>query len=100
MNRRMFLRNGSLAVVGAGVLTSVPGLSSVLASAEAEAPEIDTSVAGASEGAALPADVALDTPLVAHVKDLATGEISVYYGQNEVTFQDRQLASRLFRTAK
>lgn len=50
--------------------------------------------------AALPKGVSLETPLVAHVKDLATGEIGVYFGTNEVTFTDRGLAARLFHVTQ
>ena len=52
----------------------------------------------ASESAALPTGASLDGPLVAHVKDLRTGEIGVYLGTSEVTFRDPHLAAKLYRT--
>ncbi len=101
LSRRRFLGGGAVAVVGAGLASAAPGFSSVLAPVEADIPAVDNSaVAVLPESAALPEGATLDTPLVAHVKDLATGEIGVYFGTNEVTFRDPQLAARLFRTAR
>lgn len=93
VDRRTFLRKGSLTILGAGALVAVPGLSS----AQVRAPAVDTA---AASGAALPEGASLETPLVAHVKDLATGEIGVYFGTNEVTFTDPHLAARLFRVTQ
>jgi hypothetical protein len=42
----------------------------------------------------------LTEPLIAHVRDLSTGEITVYMGENEYTYRDQQLASRLFRATR
>jgi hypothetical protein len=98
MSRRAFLRNGSMAVMGAGLLAT-PGLSSVLGSAGADAPALDNSAASASADASVPANAALDNPLVAHVKDVRTGEIGVYFGTKEVTMHDPRLAARLYRIA-
>ena len=39
-------------------------------------------------------------PLVAHVRDLSTGEIGIFNGTREVVFNDPQLAARLFRAAQ
>jgi hypothetical protein len=91
VSRRGLLRNGSLAVVGVGLVGAVPAFSAGDASA------VDRSPATASEGAALPTGASLDGPLVAHVKDLSTGEIGVYMGTSEVTFRDPHLAAKLYR---
>jgi hypothetical protein len=91
VSRRGLLRNGSLALVGAGLVGAVPAFSADDASAA------DRSPATAPEGAALPAGASLDGPLVAHVKDLSTGEIGVYMGTSEVTFRDPHLAAKLYR---
>ena len=92
VSRRTFLGRGSLAVAAAGVLSSVPGLSGLLGAAETEAPAADATVAGADAGAANLAE-----PLVAHVRDMSTGEISVFNGTREVILRDPQLAGRLAR---
>jgi len=89
LSRRGLLRNGSFAVMGVGLLGAVPaGLAPKTA---------NRSPATASESAALPTGTSLDGPLVAHVKNLSTGEIGVYMGTSEVTFRDPQLAAKLYR---
>jgi hypothetical protein len=90
VSRRGLLRNGSLAVVGAG-------LAGALVTRAPEASAAERSPAAAPESAALPAGTSLDGPLVAHVKDLSTGEIGVYLGTTEVTVRDPHLAAKLYR---
>jgi len=97
-NRRQFITRGSMAVAAAGVAAAVPGLTSVLAIGEAEAPAAtdtaaETVVAGEAVGD-------MTEPLVAHVRDLATGEISLYSGTQEVVFHDQGLANRLFNASR
>ena len=86
VSRRTFLGRGSLAVAAAGVLSTVPGLSGLLGAA---------SVVGADAGAAN-----LSEPLVAHVRDLSTGEISLFNGTQEVIVRNPQLANQLARAAR
>ena len=95
VSRRTFLGRGSLAVAAAGVLSSVPGLSGLIGAAETEAPTADATVAG-TDGAA----ASLTDPLVAHVRDISTGEISLFNGTREVIVRDPQLANRLLRAAR
>ena len=96
LSRRVFLRNSGLAVAGAGVMSQVPFLSSLIGAGEADAPAAaDAATAGTDEGAA-----SLTEPLVAHVRDLSTGEIGIFNGTREVVFKDPQLAARLYRAAQ
>ena len=95
VSRRSFLGKGSMAVAAAGVLSSVPGLSSLINAGEAEAPAGESAVAGADAGA-----VNLSEPLVAHVRDISTGEISLFNGTREVIVRDPQLAGQLARAAR
>ncbi len=97
VSRRTFLGRGSLAVAAAGVLSTVPGLSGLLGAAETEGPAADASVAGADAGAGA---ANLSEPLVAHVRDLSTGEISLFNGTQEVIVRNPQLASQLARAAR
>jgi 3-oxoacyl-ACP reductase-like protein len=99
VTRRTFLGRGSLAVAAAGVLSSVPGLSGLIGAGETEAPAADASVAGADAGAGAGA-ANLTEPLVAHVRDLSTGEMSLFNGTREVIVRDPQLANRLLRAAR
>jgi hypothetical protein len=73
---------------------AVPGLGSLLQVTEADAPEV--------EGAATDAELAgsNSAPLVAHIKDLRSGEISLYQGETHTIYKDPALAARLFRAAR
>lgn len=88
IDRRQFLRRASAAAAGVGVLAAVPALPALAGSP------------GAASGARLPAGATLDTPVVARVRDLATGEVSVYAGTREITVHDRDLAARLFAATR
>ena len=95
VTRRAFLGRGSLAVAAAGLLSSVPGLSALVGAAGSEAPAVDGAVVGSDAGAA-----SLTETLVAHVRDVSTGEISLFSGTREVLVRDPQLANRLLRAAR
>jgi hypothetical protein len=99
LSRRLFLRNSGLAVAGAGVMSQMPFLSGLAGAGEADAPAAagatEAVTAGTDEGAA-----SLSEPLVAHVRDLSTGEIGIFSGTREVVFNDPQLAARLFRATR
>ena len=97
VSRRGLLRNGSLAVAGVGLVGAVPAFSAGLAAKAPLASAAGPSPATPSDSAALLTDASLDGPLVAHVKNLSTGEIGVYMGTSEVTFRDPQLAAKLYR---
>jgi TAT (twin-arginine translocation) pathway signal sequence len=94
LSRRTFLRGTTLTAAAVGVAGSVPGLSGLLAGAPSAAPEVEQSVIGAESDAA-----GLSDPLVAHVKDLATGEISLFQGEREIVIRDPGLALRLASSA-
>jgi hypothetical protein len=94
-SRRSFIQKGTLTAAAVGVVGSVPGLSGLLAGGAAEAPaaEADATELGAGGGT-------LTEPLVAHVKDLSTGEISLFQGERQVLIRDPALASRLFSAVR
>ncbi|HUC38255.1 MAG TPA: hypothetical protein VMR97_14165 [Acidimicrobiales bacterium] len=91
-SRRLFLLRSSLAAASVAV---APALVESLGPAASDAPAADEAVTGADAGAA-----GLTEPLVAHVKDLSTGEISLFSGTREFVTRDPQLAGRLFRAAR
>jgi hypothetical protein len=96
VSRRLFLRNSGLALAGAGVMSQIPFLSGLVGASEADAPAaVDSATAGADEGAA-----SLSEPLVAHIRDLSTGEIGIFNGTREVIVNDPQMAARLFHAAR
>jgi hypothetical protein len=103
VTRRLFLTRGSLTVAAAGIAASVPGMSGLLSSAEADAPAggAATSEAASSLGGAEAGSTGeLTEPLVAHVKDLSTGEISIFMGEHEYTYRDPQMAAKLLQAAR
>ncbi len=96
VSRRSFLRNSGLAVAAAGVMSQVPLLGNFVTAGEADVPAAtDAATGAAGEGTA-----SLTGPLVAHVRDLSTGEIGIFNGTREVIYHDPQLAARLFRAAR
>ena len=90
--RRVFLTRGGKAVAAAGLVSAIPGLTSVVAAGEAEAPA-EASAADTAVGE-------MTDPIVAHVRDLATGEITLFSGTDEVVVHDPSLAQRLFRAGR
>ena len=92
-SRRVFLTRGSIAVAAAGVATSIPNLTSALAAGETEAPAAESAMAGE-------ATATMSEPLIAHVRDLASGEIGLFSGEREVVFHDPTLATRLFNASR
>lgn len=95
LSRRSFLRTGTIAAAAVGVAGSVPGLSGLLAGSASEAPAVESAATqGESELGSL------SQPLLAHVKDLSTGEISFFHGESEVVVRDPALARRLFSAAR
>ncbi|MGH9017314.1 MAG: hypothetical protein ACRDY1_06155 [Acidimicrobiales bacterium] len=99
VSRRSFLRNSGLAVAGAGVMSQMPLLSGLVGAGESDAPAV-TGAADAAAAGTEDATASLAEPLVAHVRDVSTGEIGIFNGTREVVVNDPQLAARLFRAAR
>jgi hypothetical protein len=87
LSRRLFLTKGSLTVVAAGVASALPALPAAVSAAGADAPEADSMISD---------NDSLAAPLVAQVKDLQSGVVSLYSGEQEFSVVDRTLAARLF----
>ncbi len=101
VSRRSFLKGGSAAVVAAGAISSIPGLPAIVGALETQAPADASAADAAAAGAAASdteAPAALSEPLVAHVRDVTTGEIGLFSGTREITVLNPQLA-RLIRAA-
>lgn len=86
VSRRAFLSRGSLGVAVAGALAVVPGMSAIL-----KLPATQPTRGG------LPMTA---EPLVAHLRDLNTGEIALLAGTNKLIVHDVDLASRLYAAAR
>ena len=103
VSRRSFLKGGSAAVAAAGAISAIPGLPAMVGALEAQGPaDAGAADAAATDAAATDAggSTVLSEPLVAHVRDLATGEIGLFSGAREVTVLDPQLAARLIKAAR
>jgi hypothetical protein len=90
LSRRTFLRRGTLTAAAVAVAGSVPGVSTLLATTTADAPAIDTGLSETADDSG-----ALTEPLVAQVKDLSTGQISLFQGEREVVVHSPALARSL-----
>jgi hypothetical protein len=90
LSRRAFLIRGSVGAAAVAVGSAMPNLSGLLSTTADEAPAADDSAAALAE---VPTST---EPLIAHVTDLQSGEMSVYMGEREFTFNDPGLARRLF----
>ena len=83
LSRRSFLARASIATAA---VTSGAAVINSMTSAIPAAAAIP-----AARGAA----PALGEPLVAHVRNIATGEVAVLMGTREVVYRDRALVARL-----
>jgi hypothetical protein len=99
VSRRSFLKGGSAAIVTAGAISAVPGFPALVGALETQAPA-DAGAADAAVTDGEGAGATMSEPLVAHVRDLATGEIGLFSGARETTVLDPQLAARLVRAAR
>jgi len=81
VSRRVFLKGGSAAVVAAGLSLRSP-TPAVVGLVDTQGP----ADVGATEAAVSDAEASAFTsePLVAHVRDLATGEIGLFSGTREL----------------
>lgn len=87
LSRRGFFKQTSASAVTFGALVAIPGMA-IASEAVPEAPAVETSIASFSE------------PLLAHVSDLASGEISLLVGTREIIFRDPSLVMRLLQAAR
>ncbi len=86
LTRRRFLTHTSIGAALAGAVAIVPGLT--------------TAFKLTGPTATLHPEAGLSEPLVAHVRDLASGEIALLVGTTEVVYRDRDLARRLYAAAR
>ncbi len=86
LTRRGFIGQTTAGAATMGVLAAVPGLEALPQRAPAAATERSTR--------------SLSGPLVAHVRNLATGEVSIMTGTREVIFRDTDLVMRLLKALR
>jgi hypothetical protein len=91
MSRRAFLARSTMATAAVGVVGSVPGLGGLLAAGASDAPAVEPEATEVSEDAG-----SITGPLLAHIRDLSTGEITLFQGEQEFVVRDPALARQLF----
>jgi hypothetical protein len=95
LSRRAFLIRSSVGAAAVAVGSAIPGLPTLLGTAADDSPAADDAAATAATDAP-----SAGQPLIAHVTDLQSGEMSLFMGEREFTVTDPALASRLFGAAK
>ena len=85
LNRRSFIKQTSAGAATLGLISSLPALAAISNSPQATMPEVR---AAASSG-----------PMIAHVTDVATGEVALLVGAREIVFRDPPLVARLMKAA-
>jgi hypothetical protein len=89
-NRRDFLKHASVAAAVAGAAVAAP-----LTIA-------DVAAAGADENKAphVPATARVDQNVVAHLRNVQTGEVAIYAGNREITVKDKRLAALIYKASR
>lgn len=82
-SRRGFIGRASIGAAAVGVMSSVPGLTLATDSSEGAPGEVPAA--------------AMAEPMVAQVRDFASGELSIMSGLKEVVVRDPQLVMRLLK---
>lgn len=88
LTRRGFIGQTTASVATIGILATVPTL--------AATPEMTDTLASDTAAAEL-STTSLAEPLVAHVSDLASGEVTIMVGAREVILRDTDLVMRLLK---
>src|SRR5712691_6870129 len=86
-NRRDFLKQASATAAVVGVAAAVP-LSVVESAAAAETTP------------SVPAGARNDRHVVAHLRNVHTGEVAIYAGDREITVNDKRLAALLYKASR
>lgn len=88
LTRNGFIKQASAGAATIGALAALPGLTSTVQAAP-EPNEADRSAPATMRG-----------PLVAHIRDTASGEISLLVGTREIKLHNPDLVLRLVRAAR
>jgi hypothetical protein len=93
VSRRAMLQAGTAGVVAVGAIGALPGVFAGTAGSAFAA----TTGSTHRDGIDAPAG---EEPIVAHVKDASTGEVSLFVGEREITYEDRALVQHLIRATQ
>ena len=87
LTRRGFFKQTTASAATIGVLAAAPNLAAVVENSAPDVPAAETELSAAT----------LTEPMLAHVRDVATGEVSLMVGEREIIYRDPQLVMRLLR---
>lgn len=87
-NRRDFLKHASATAAVVGVVAAAP--LSIVEKAAADDAKTPT----------VPPDARVDRHVVAHLRNLQTGEVAIYSGDREITVKDKRLAALLYKASR
>jgi hypothetical protein len=90
LSRRVFIRHGMMGA--AAVSVAAPMLPAIVGAA-GEAPEAESTAVD------LPALASSAEPLVARIRDAASGQIELFLGERQITYHDPDLVARLVRAS-
>lgn len=90
ISRRVFVGRGAAGAMALAIMGSAPA-GTILAEGDASTLE--------GEDLALSPE-AISTGIVAHIRDISAGELSIMSGAREVIVRDPQLVARLIRAAR
>ena len=90
VTRRVFMARGAMGAATFGLLGSMP-LERLVNESESAAPE--------AEGVAAAPEM-VSGVVVAHIRDIASGEVSVMAGAKEVIIRDPQLVVRMLKAVR
>lgn len=91
LSRRVFIRKGMMGA--AAVSVAGPLLPAIAGTVAGEAPEAENTAVEA------PGVLSSAEPLVARIKDAASGEIELFLGEHQLTYHDPDLVARLVRAS-
>ena len=89
-SRRQFLKRSSAVAAAAGVAAAVPATTAKALTAQGST----------DRERRLPDDASVDVPVVAHVRDVRKGLVSLYTGEREITVKNRRLAAALYHATR
>jgi anaerobic selenocysteine-containing dehydrogenase len=86
-SRRQFLKRSSAVAAVAGVAAAVPASAAKALSSNTTSRDRDPE---------LPDHPEVDVPVIAHVRDVRKGLVTLYTGEREVTIKNKRLAAALY----
>ena len=86
-SRRQFLKRTSAVAAAAGVAAAVPAGAAKALSSSGKSDDRERE---------LPDHPSVDVPVIAHVRDVRKGLVTLYTEENEVTIKNKRLAAALY----